>query len=331
MEEALVDRYGRVHTDLRISVTDRCNIRCFYCMPAAGAEFKPHTAILTFEEFERVVRIAAGLGIRKLRVTGGEPLVRKDVVGLVRRLAAVPGIEDLAMTTNGILLAEHAQDLAAAGLKRVNISLDTLDAQKFHEISRRDELPRVLAGIAAACGAGFRQVKLNTVAVRGQTEDDAIALAHFARDLGLELRFIEFMPADGKDAWTRDKVLSGREILALLGEGIGPLEPIVEQESSAPATRYRFADGRGSIGLISTVSQPFCSRCSRLRLSAEGMLRNCIFSKRNWDLRALLRGGAHEERIIELIRSAVAAKKPQHGEDSGHLTPTDHAMHQIGG
>ena len=327
----LADSFGRPHTDLRISVTDRCNLRCDYCMPSEGVQFRPHGAILAFEEIERLVRTAAGLGIGKVRLTGGEPLVRKGICRLVEMLVAVPGIEEVAMTTNGALLADHAGPLAAAGLRRLNVSLDTLSRDRFIEISHCDELARVLEGIAAACRAGFRQVKLNTVAVRGRTEAEVAPLAEFARELGVELRFIEFMPADGADRWTSRQVLPGNEILEILTREIGPLEPVPEPGGNAPAVRYRFADGRGSIGLIRSVSHPFCDRCGRLRLTAEGSLRNCIFSGRSWDGRALLRGGATDGQVADLVRQAVWAKKRQHGSDNGELTPTDRAMHQIGG
>jgi cyclic pyranopterin phosphate synthase len=331
LPEPLADNYGRTHGDLRVSVTDRCNLRCYYCMPVEGVEFRPHAAILSFEEIERLVRAAARLGIRKLRLTGGEPLVRKGVCRLVEMLAVVPGIEEIAMTTNGALLAEYAPRLAAAGVGRLNISLDTLDRRRFIEISRCDDLPRVLEGIAAACRAGFRQLKLNTVAIRGRTEEDAVPLALFARELGVELRFIEFMPADGGDRWTSHRVLHGEEILNILGKAIGPLEPVPEPDSRAPAVRYRFADGRGIIGLIRTVSAPFCDRCGRLRLTAEGELRNCIFSSERWDVRGLVRGGGSDDALAELIRQAVRGKKKRHGCDNGVLAPTDRGMHRIGG
>ncbi len=327
----LIDRFGRLHTDLRVSVTDRCNIRCLYCMPAEGVLFRPHAEILSFEEIERFVRVAARLGIRKVRLTGGEPLVRKGICRLVRMVAAVPGIDDLAMTTNGILLDQYAELLKVAGLQRVNVSLDTLDPGQFSRISRRDELARVLAGIEAACRAGFRQIKLNVVALRGQTEAEVVPLARFARKHGLELRFIEFMPLDADERWTGESVLSGGEILALLADGIGPLEPVSEPESRAPATRYRFVGGGGSIGLICTVSRPFCDRCGRLRLTADGNLRNCLFSTAHWDVRALVRSGASDEQLATLIHDAVCGKKERHGSDAGELASTDCPMYQIGG
>jgi cyclic pyranopterin phosphate synthase len=327
----LVDRFGRVHTDLRISVTDRCNVRCVYCMPEEGVEFRSHGEMLTFEEIQHFVRVAAQLGIREVRLTGGEPLVRKHVCRLVEMLAAVPGIDDLAMTTNGILLPQYAEDLKAAGLDRLNISLDTLDRRKFREIARRDELPRVLEGIAAAHRAGFHQIKLNALAIRGYTEDQVVPLARFARDHDMELRFIEFMPLDGDDQWNHSRVLPGQEILKTLTEAMGPLVPVGESEPRAPATRYRFVDGGPTIGLINSVSEPFCDRCSRLRLTAEGKIRNCLFATNEPDARAVLRAGGSDEQLAELIREAVHSKEQQHGCASGQLARTGRSMHQIGG
>jgi len=327
----LIDSFGRVHTDLRVSVTDRCNMRCFYCMPTGGVAFKPHDAILTFEEIERFVRVAVRLGIRRVRLTGGEPLVRKRIRRLVEMVAAVPGIDDLAMTTNGILLGQHAEALRAAGIQRLNVSLDTLDPRRFEEIARRDELPQVLSGIEAACRAGFRQVKLNVVAIRGRTEADVVPLARFALSRGLELRFIEFMPLDGDDRWRADMVLPAPEILRRLADGIGPLERVVEPDSHSPATLYRFVEGGGRIGLIRTVSRPFCDRCSRLRLTAEGKLRNCLFSREEWDVQALLRSGGSNEELAALVRAAVGAKRECRGTDAGELARADRPMYQIGG
>ena len=327
----LVDAFDRVHTDLRISVTDRCNIRCTYCMPAEGVAFRGHDVIMSFEEIERFVRVAAGLGIREVRLTGGEPLVRKDICGLVRLLAAIPGIDDLAMTTNGILLPEMAGELKAAGLDRLNISLDTLDREKFQRISRRDELPRVLEGIETARRAGFQKTKLNALAIRGQAEDDVVPLALFARQRDLELRFIEFMPLDGDDRWSDDRVLSGGEIIKMLTEAVGPMEPVDEADSHAPATRYRFLDGGPPVGVINSVSQSFCGRCCRLRLTSEGKIRNCLFATEEWNARELLRSGGTDEQLADLIRRAVAAKKEEHGTDNGVFAKPDRTMHQIGG
>jgi len=327
----LVDRFGREHTDLRISVTDRCNIRCVYCMREDGVEFRPHCEILAFEEIRRFVEVSARLGIREVRLTGGEPLVRKGVCRLVEMLARVPGVDDLSMTTNGVLLSEYAEPLKAAGLDRLNISLDTLDRQKFHQITRRDELSSVLDGIAAACRVGFQKIKLNALAIRDQTDAEVVPLARFAREHGIELRFIEFMPFDADDQWKADRVLTGEEILALLTEAFGPLEPVARDGSRAPASQYRLPGGGPAIGLISTVTDPFCEHCSRLRLTAEGKLRNCLFSTEEWDARAVLRDGGSDEQLARLIRDAVGAKKEKHGSDSGRFARTDRSMHQIGG
>lgn len=327
----LVDRFGRVHSDLRVSVTDRCNIRCFYCMPAEGVEFRPHSAILTFEEIERFVRVAAQLGVRKLRITGGEPLVRKGILGLIEMLAAVPGIADLAMTTNGVLLADYAQGLKSAGVQRLNISLDTLDREKFEQITRRDELARVLRGVEAACGAGFHRIKLNALAIRGQTETEIVPLARFAREHGLELRFIEFMPLDADHGWRNHQVLSGEEILEVLRENVGPLEPIPPDPPSSPATEYRFLDGGGRVGVIASVTDPFCDRCNRLRLTSEGKIRNCLFSIQEWDAREVLRSGGTDNQLAQLLHEAVGAKKKAHGTDNGEFASPDRVMYQIGG
>lgn len=327
----LVDRFGRVHTDLRISVTDRCNLRCFYCMPEEGVAFRPPDEILRFEEIQRFVQVAARLGIREVRLTGGEPLVRKGICRLVEMLAAVPGIDDLAMTTNGVLLPDYAEALKAAGLSRLNISLDTLDRRKFHQIARRDELPRVLEGIAAAERAGFRRTKLNALAIRGYTEDEVVPLARFARRHGMELRFIEFMPLDGDDLWDAGRVLPGEQILKILAGALGPLERVTRGGSRGPATEYRFRDGGPPIGLVPSVSEPFCDLCSRLRLTADGKVRNCLFSMEEWDARAVLRAGGSDGQLAELVIEAVRAKREKHGCRSGRFSRTGRSMHQIGG
>jgi cyclic pyranopterin phosphate synthase len=326
----LVDSLGRIHTNLRISVTDRCNIRCFYCMPEENIRFRPRSEILTFEEIERFVRVAAQLGIRKLRLTGGEPLVRADMPKLVQRLAAIPGIDDIAMTTNGILLAEQAAALKAAGLKRLNISLDALSEETFRRIARRDGLDRVLAGIAAAKAAGFTGIRLNAVAIRGITEPEIVPLTQFARDQDLEMRFIEYMPLDAEQNWDHDQVLTGEEIRARLEEAIGPIEPVERTDPSQPAVDYKFTGG-GQVGFINPVTQPFCGDCNRLRLTAEGQVRNCLFSSIEWDARQLLRTGAGEAKLATLIRDCIAAKKPGHGIDSDQFVRPQRAMFQIGG
>src|SRR3954468_11927420 len=328
--EPLIDKLGRVHTNLRISVTDRCNIRCFYCMPDENVRFLPRRDILTFEEIERFARVAASLGVNKLRLTGGEPLVRSGLPELVERLAAIEGIYDIALTTNGILLAEHAQALKDAGLTRINISLDALTEETFRKIARRDGLDRVLAGIAAAKAVGFKKIRLNAVAIKGITEPEVVPLANFAREHGMEMRFIEFMPLDAENNWQHDHVLSGQEIRQLIEEAIGPLEPAERSDRSQPATDFRFADGSGRVGFINPVTQPFCEDCNRLRLTAEGKIRNCLFSTVEWDARAVLRGGDTDRELEQLIRDCVWAKKPGHGIDTADFVRPQRAMYEIG-
>ena len=327
----LTDTFGRVHTSLRISVTDRCNIRCFYCMPAENVRFMPRSEILSFEEIERFVRVVAQLGVRKLRLTGGEPLVRADVPALVEKLVAVPGIDEVALTTNGILLPEQARALKEAGLARLNISLDTLREETFQRISRREGLDRVLYGIAAAQEAGFGDIRINAVAIRGLTEDEIVPLARFALERGLEMRFIEYMPLDADGTWRTEQVLSGRDIRLALEAEFGPLIPLVRDDPSKPAVDYRLASGPGRIGFINPVSEPFCGDCNRLRITAEGRIRNCLFSTVEWDARALLRGGASDDEIARLVRDCVAAKKAGHGIDSPDFLKPERAMYQIGG
>ena len=332
MNEALIDRFGRVHTSLRISVTDRCNIRCLYCMPAANVRFKPRHEILTFEEIERLTRVVAAMGVDRLRVTGGEPLVRADLPSLVRKLAQVAGIREVAMTTNGILLADHASQLKAAGLTRLNISLDAVREESFRRISRRPGVHRVLEGILAAQRVGFDKIRLNAVAIRGFTEDEIVPLAAFARDHGLELRFIEFMPLDAEQNWRDERVLPGGEIRERLEDVFGPLVPAPRPNPSQPAADYEFVDGHGRVGFISSVSQPFCGQCGRLRITAEGKVRNCLFSTEEWDARALLRSGGSDEELARLIRECVQAKKTGHGVDQPeYFSRPERAMHQIGG
>jgi cyclic pyranopterin phosphate synthase len=327
----LIDALGRVHNSLRISVTDRCNIRCFYCMPEENVRFRPRQELLTFEEIARLARIMASLGVNKLRLTGGEPLVRADLPKLVHLLAAIPGIDEIALTTNGILLAEQAEALKTAGLSRVNISLDAMTEETFRRISRRDGLDRVIAGIQAAKRVGFSQIRLNTVAIKGITEPEIPALAQFARDEQMELRFIEFMPLDADQNWDHAQVLTGEDIRRQLEEAIGPLEPAARPDPSQPAVDFRYTDGSGSVGFINPVTQPFCGDCNRLRVTAEGQLRNCLFSTVEWDARALLRSPASDDELAELIRDCVRAKKPGHGIDSSEFVRPQRAMYQIGG
>ncbi len=287
--DPIIDSFGRVHTNLRISVTDRCNIRCFYCMPAEDVEFRPRSELLTFEEITRFVSVAATMGVVRLRITGGEPLVRAEIPSLVRMLSGIGGIEDIALTTTGILLGEVADELFRAGLTRLNVSLDTLDETTFQRISRRAGLERVLDGIFAARAAGFTKIRLNALAIRDLTESEIVPLAAFAREHDLELRFIEYMPLDAAGSWQSTQVLRGAEIAAVLTAAFGPLEPVDRPDASQPAVDYRFADGRGRIGLINPVSEPFCGDCNRLRLTADGQVRNCLFSTNEWDVRTVLR------------------------------------------
>ncbi len=312
----LIDRYQRVHANLRISVTDRCNIRCFYCMPNENVRFKPRQELLTFEEIERFVRVVVRLGVHRLRITGGEPLLRSDLPKLVRLLRAVEGVTDIAMTTNGLLLADHAETLYEAGLQRLNISLDAMSEETFQQIARRSGLDKVLGGIEAAQEAGFRKIRLNAVSIRGTTEREVIALVEFARRRGLELRFIEFMPLDAEQRWDAQQVLTGAEVRALVQRQFGPLVPADRPDRSQPAVDYDFADGGGRIGFINPVSAPFCGDCNRLRITAEGQLRNCLFSTQEWDARALLRRGAGDQELIDLIKACIGAKKAGHGIDS---------------
>jgi cyclic pyranopterin phosphate synthase len=329
--EPLIDAFGRVHTNLRVSVTDRCNIRCFYCMPAENVRFKPRNELLTFEEIERFVRVVARLGVNKIRLTGGEPLVRHGLSVLVEKLAAVPGIRDIAVTTNGLLLAEQAMALKRAGLNRLNISLDTLKDDVFQRISRRQGLQRVLEGIFAAQRAGFKKIRLNAVALRGITEPEIVPLAEFARRHDMEMRFIEFMPLDADGQWDNDQVLTGRQIREMLEREIGPLVPLDVDDPSQPATDFAFADRIGRIGFINPVTQPFCHRCNRLRLTAEGQVRNCLFSLEEWDARQVMRSGGSDDELAELVRASVGAKKAGHGINSDQFIKPDRAMYQIGG
>ncbi len=331
MMTPLVDTYGRVHDNLRISVTDRCNIRCFYCMPETGVHFVPKPEILTFEEVERFVRVAAGLGVRKLRITGGEPLLRKDLPVLIGKLAAVPGIDDIALTTNGVLLAEQAEALRAAGLRRINVHLDTLDRDRFREITRRDDFDRVMRGIDTALRLGFAPIKINAVAVKNLVEPDIVPLARFGRERGIEIRYIEFMPLDSQGLWLRDKVLLQDDMLRMLEQEIGPLDVIPGGDPRAPATEYRFRDGVGTVGFISSVSRPFCLNCNRIRLTADGKLRYCLFAIDETDVKAALRDGSGDDRIEELIRATVRDKWLGHEINTAKFVPPPRPMYAIGG
>jgi cyclic pyranopterin phosphate synthase len=332
MTDKLIDAFGRIHNNLRISVTDRCNLRCFYCMPADNVEFMNRDELLSFEEILRFVRVAASLGVDKIRLTGGEPLVRRELHSLVRGIVEIPGIRDVGITTNGILLADQAQALYDAGLRRLNVSLDALDPVKFKEITRRDGYEKVLEGIRAAQHAGFNPIKLNAVSVRGVTEDEIVPFGHFARDTGIEVRFIEYMPLDADNAWEREKVLFAHEIIERLSAEIQPLVPCEHQYAGAPASEFKFADGVGRIGFIASVSQPFCMSCNRFRLTADGKLRNCLFSLEETDVKALIRdANASDEDIARAIRASVLAKKEGHEINTARFIQPARPMYSIGG
>ena len=323
----LVDSFGRVHTDLRISVTDRCNFRCTYCMPEEGMQWLPRSEVLTFEELERVARLlVATHGIRSIRLTGGEPTVRAHLPVLVAKLAALP--VDLSLTTNGATLESTAAGLAAAGLRRVNVSLDTLQPERFTALTRRDQLADVLRGIDAALDAGLAPVKVNAVVLRGVNDDEVIDLARYARDRGVTLRFIEWMPLDGGDAWTGDQVVTQAEILEQI-HATFPVEPIAR--GSEPAERFRYLDGRGEVGVIPSVTRPFCEQCDRIRLTADGQLRSCLFSLEDHDLRGLLRSDAPDEAISDAIEACVGAKWAGHAIGQVQFVKPRRSMSQIGG
>jgi cyclic pyranopterin phosphate synthase len=331
MNNGLRDTFGRLHDSLRVSITDRCNIRCFYCMPERDAAFVERREILSYEEIERFVRIAVGLGVGKVRVTGGEPLVRKDVAELVRKLAAIDGIEDLALTTNGILLPQLAEPLYQAGLRRLNVHLDTLDGERFARIARHDDLERVLEGLALAKRLGFSPIKINAVAVKDLSEPDLVPLARYGRENGFEIRIVEFMPLDAQGIWDRGRVLIADQILETLSREIGPLEEIPDRDPRAPATQYRYADGGGTIGFIASVSRPFCQNCNRIRLTADGKLRYCLFALEETDVKSLLRGGAPDDEIAARIRSTVLAKWEGHEINTARFVAPPRPMYSIGG
>ena len=330
VRDPLRDSWGREIRSLRVSVTDKCNFRCRYCMPAEGLDWLERDELLSFEEIERLVGVLASMGVDEIRLTGGEPLVRRDLPALVGLLARTPGVRDLSLTTNGVLLDRFAGPLVDAGLRRLNVSLDSLSHVRFAEITRRDALDRVLAGLAEAERyPQLRPIKVNCVAIRGFTEEEVPALAELARRKPYVVRFIEFMPLDADQAWKGDDVLTGGEIRALIEEH-WPLEEIPAKPSST-AKRYRFADGAGEIGFVNPVSEPFCSSCDRIRLTADGQLRTCLFSRREWDLKAPLRDGSSDEQVAEVVRFAVAHKELKHKINDAGFVRASRSMSQIGG
>jgi cyclic pyranopterin phosphate synthase len=329
--EPLRDSWGREIKSVRVSVTDKCNFRCTYCMPAEGLEWLGRQEILSFEEISRLVGVLARLGVDEVRLTGGEPLVRRDLHVLVGMLSAIDGVRDLSLTTNGVLLDRLAGPLVEAGLKRLNVSLDSLNHVRFAEITRRDALDSVLRGLAEAERyPELRPIKVNCVAVKGFTETEVPALAELARRKPYVVRFIEFMPLDADEAWREDDVLTGAEIRAIVEGEHGPLVELPAKASST-ARRFRFADGLGELGFVNPVSEPFCSSCDRIRVTADGQLRTCLFSRREWDLKTPLREGASDEELVERLRFAVRHKELKHRINDPGFVRASRSMSQIGG
>ena len=326
----LVDGMGRTIVNLRISVTDRCNFRCTYCMPADNVEFMDRSNLLSFEEILRVVTVASGLGINRIRLTGGEPLMRKDLPTLIKMINEVDGINDVALTTNAFFLKDQAQSLKDAGLKRLNVSLDALDPEKFRDVNRRDCLQAVLDGLDTARKVGFKSIKINAVAVRNFSESEIMGLIEYGRSDGFEVRFIEFMPLDSDKVWERDKVLFGHEIVELIKEKY-ELVPVDNSLEIGPASEYTFADGKGKIGIITAVSNPFCDHCNRIRMTADGKLRTCLFSADETNLKDMIRSGESNANIAATIRQAVLVKEPGHKINLDDFERPDRAMHAIGG
>ncbi|HYZ71232.1 MAG TPA: GTP 3',8-cyclase MoaA [Thermoleophilaceae bacterium] len=329
-DQLLHDAHGRRISDLRVSVTDRCNFRCQYCMPADGLPWLARTEILTFEEIERLIGLFVGLGVNDVRLTGGEPLVRRDFPQLVSMLARIDGLDDLSLTTNGYLLERDADAVVAAGIDRVNVSVDSLQRDRFYALTRRDALPQVMRGLdALARHPEVRPVKVNAVALRGFSEEEALPFAEFARSSAFQVRFIEFMALDADRRWTPDAVLSGDELRAII-DAVHPLEEL-PREPHATARVYRFADGHGEIGFVNPVSEPFCGDCNRVRLTAEGKLRTCLFSAHETDLREPLRAGASDAELAHIVREAVWRKELKHRMNEPGFRPPARTMSAIGG
>jgi GTP 3',8-cyclase len=346
----LIDSQGRILRDLRVSITDRCNFRCLYCLPETEAaqnfyrghwahlpnpapitqQWVPRAHILSFEEIERVIRLAVSLGIQKVRLTGGEPLLRREVEHLVARVASIPGIGDLAITTNGMFFQQKAAALREAGLRRVSFSLDSLARDNFKKITGRDGLHEVLASIDLARQLGLHPVKINAVIIRGLNDHEIEALADFARERQVSLRFIEFMPLDSARAWLKEMVVTGQEVLGRLQARFG-LRPVQSDNPASTAKRWAFPDGRGEIGIIAPVSEPFCGNCNRIRLTADGKIRTCLFSVTEHDLRSLLRGGASDEDIAAWLQRVVWQKEPRHHIGEPEFVPPPRSMSCIGG
>jgi cyclic pyranopterin phosphate synthase len=346
----LVDSHGRVLRDLRVSLTDRCNFRCLYCLPETEAaqnfyrghwahlpdskpilqQWVPRTALLSFEEIERTVRVCVGLGVEKIRLTGGEPMLRQDVELLVKRLSAIPGIKDLAMTTNGFLFPQKGAALRQAGLRRVSFSLDSLDPQNFKKITGRDGLAQVLESISLAKQLGFSPVKVNAVVIRGLNDHEVETLAEFGRDRDLTVRFIEFMPLDSARAWLKELVVPGRELLERLQRRFD-LRPAPDEDISSTSRRWVFRNDKGEVGIIAPVSEPFCGHCNRLRLTADGKIRTCLFSVAEHDLRSVIRAGASDEQIEAWLDAVVYRKEDRHHIGEPGFVPASRSMSCIGG
>jgi cyclic pyranopterin phosphate synthase len=330
VRDPLIDGHGRRISDLRVSVTDRCNFRCQYCMPAEGLPWLERAEVLSFEEIERLVALLAELGIQELRLTGGEPLVRRDFPALAARLTRIPGLREVSVTTNGYLLERDAAALVQAGIDRFNVSVDSLQRDRFYAQTRRDALDRVLAGLEhLATFPEAHPIKINAVAIRGFTEDEVLPFARFAREHPYEVRFIEYMPLDGDRTWKADQVLTGAEIREAI-HAVYPLEPAA-REPHATARVHRFADGQGAIGFINPVSEPFCDDCNRIRLTADGRLRTCLFSINETDLRGPLRAGATDDELAQTIRAAVWAKELKHHVNEPGFVQPARTMSAIGG
>lgn len=333
MNRILRDSYGRAIRDLRVSLTDRCNFRCFYCLPHGEPPIAPKEQMLSYEEIEVAGDIFVGLGIEKIRLTGGEPMMRRDIETIIAKLSALKskGLRDLALTTNGYFLPDRAVGLKASGLDRITISLDSLKRDVFKQMTGVDVLDRVLGGLAAAKNAGLEPIKINAVIVRGHNEDEVADFAEFAREHDVKMRFIEFMPLDSGHEWAREQVVSGREICERINERY-PLERIDVERGSETSARYRFADGgKGEIGIIAPVTEPFCGACSRIRLTADGQIRTCLFSTVEYSLRDILRSGASREEIIEYIESVVLKKEPRHYINDPQFVAPSRTMSFIGG
>lgn len=328
----LRDRYGRRIKNMRISITDKCNFRCVYCMPAEGLPWLPRAEILTYEEIVHLVRVAVDLGIDQIRLTGGEPLVRRDVPELVRMLHGVPGLKSLSLTTNGFLLSRLAAPLAEAGLTRINVSLDSLARDRFAQLTRRDTLEQVLAGLETLERyPSIHPIKINAVAMRGFTEPEVLDFARLARRKPYVVRWIEFMPLDADQHWRPEDILTGAEIKAIIESEFGPLVPITTGDRSETARRYTFADGIGEVGFINPVSEPFCAQCDRVRLTADGHLRTCLFAQEETDLRYLLRSGQDDDALAQAIRVAVWDKELKHYIGDKRFRRTARSMSMIGG